>query len=105
MKMRSRAVDEYVDIISEMYAKYLQYLYYIYIRTDTTGWDYNKGPNPDWVKYENTCRAIEAIGGTWERRYKGVSEEDFNDISCYSHIVILPSYEQSLNLDLDSWNI
>ena len=81
-----------IDKLETMAQDFLQYRYKV--------WLLGGKRDADWNFYKGACRMIEAFGGSWQRRFKGGSDDD---IKKYSHTVFFPDNRLCENLDENAW--
>lgn len=86
-----------LETLETMAQDFLQYRYRIFC-------SYGRR-DADWNFYEGACAMIEAFGGRWIRDFHGDNNDDeqINDASYYSHVVIFPNKEKCARLNKDVW--
>lgn len=86
-----------VDMLETMAQDFLQHRYKIFCTMGRR--------DADWAYYNGACEMIQAFGGEWRRNYRGDvnNEEQLNDPSYYSHVVIFPNKEKCERLNENAW--
>lgn len=93
-----------VQKLEYMASGYLHHMYKNYLRLKVdTGVD-SHSTNIAWEQYVATCRAFESFGARWVRHFTGMTDEDMNDINCYTHFVTFPDDRVCDKLNVTVWD-